>query len=256
MIGLGIVIGLLIGLTGIGSGSLLTPALILLGGMPPATAVGTSLVFSFVTKLYGSWNFYRRGLVKREIVGWLLWGGLPGVLVGVVVIQRLRLRSPEVMNAFLLRAIGLALVLVSVIMLLRLLPLALRPAAVDRLLPLTERQRRLLMVLAGFGVGVSVTLTSIGSGTAVIPALVLLYRLDSGALVGTSVFLGTILTGLAGIPHLSLGNIEWKALAALLCGSVPGLWLASHVHGRFPRHIPEGIIAAVLMALGIRIFAF
>ena len=256
MIEIGVVIGLLIGLTGIGSGSLLTPMLILLGGMSPATAVGTSLFFSFATKLFGSWNFYRRGMVQMEIVRDLSLGGLPGVLCGAFVIRYLGVRRPEVLDAFLLRTIGAVLIIVSLIMLARMLPLALRPPAVDRPLPFSNGLRRAFIVLVGFGVGASVTLTSIGSGAALIPAMVLFYRLDSGTLVGTNIFMGAILAAIAGIPHAGLGNVDWKSVGELLCGSLPALWLSSQLHGRILRQIPEGIIAVALMAMGVRIILF
>ncbi len=256
MIEIGIVVGLLIGLTGIGSGSLLTPMLIILGGMSPAMAVGTSLAFSFTTKLFGSWNFYRRGLLQMEIVRDLSLGGLPGVLTGAFIIRYLGVRRPEMMNAFLLRTIGVVLIIVSVLMVVRMLPLAFRPRAVDRPLPFSEATRRVFIILVGFGVGASVTLTSIGSGAALIPAMVLFYRLDSGTLVGTNVFMGTILAAIAGIPHVGLGNVDWRAVGALLCGSIPSLWLASQLHGRILRQIPEGIIAAALMGMGVRIIFF
>jgi len=254
MIEIGLVIGLLIGLTGMGAGSLLTPMLILLGGLSPATAVGTSLAFSFATKLYGSWSFYRRGMVDVGIVRDLSLGGLPGVLAGAFLIRYLGLRQPAVLNLFLLRAIGLVLIVVSVIMIVRLLPFALRPAAMDRPLPIAGWQRRALLVLIGFGVGASVTVTSIGSGAALIPAMVVLYRLDSGTLVGTNIFLGTVLAGIAWIPHAGLGNVDWKAVVGLVSGSIPALWLSGQLHGRVPREIPEGIIAAALLAMGIHIF--
>ena len=255
MIEIGIAIGLLVGLTGMGSGSLLTPALILLGGMSPATAVGTSLAFSFSTKFYGSWNFYRRGLVKMDIVRDLSLGSLPGALFGAFVLRYLRIHLPDMMNIFLSRAIGLVLILISLIILTRLLPMALRPATVDRPFPFSKRLGRLLIILIGFGVGASVTITSIGSGAALIPAMILFYRLDSGTLVGTSVFMGTILAAVASIPHVGFGNVDWQTVAALLCGSIPALWLSSRIHGRLPRQIPEGIIAVALMAMGIHIMS-
>ncbi len=256
MIGIGVLIGLLVGLTGIGSGSLLTPMLILFGSMSPAGAVGTSLAFSFLTKLYGSWNFYRRGFVQMDIVRDLSLGGLPGVLLGAFVIRYLGVRRPDVMNVFLLRAIGLVLILVAVVMILRLVPLAFRPAALDRPLAFSNRQRRVLIILIGFGVGASVTVTSIGSGAALIPAMVLFYRLDSGTLVGTNLLMGTIMAAIAGIPHAGLGNVHWSAVAALLCGSIPALWLSSQIHSGVPRRITEGIIAGALMAMGVHIMSF
>lgn len=256
MIEIGLIIGLLIGITGLGSGSLLTPLLILLGGMSPATAVGTSLVFAFTTKLYGTWNFYRRRMVEMEIVRDLSIGSLPGVVLGAFVIRYLGVRKPQLMDLFMLRAIGVVLVVVGLVMLLRLLPMALRPTGVDRRLAVSERTRRVVIILVGFVVGASVTMTSIGSGAALIPVMVLFYRLDSGTLVGTNVAMGTILAAVAAIPHIGLGNVNWTAVLGLLCGSLPALWIGSQVHGRIPRQIPEGIIAAALLGMGVRIIAF
>jgi hypothetical protein len=253
MVAIGLFVGLLIGLTGLGSGSLLTPLLILAGGLSPATAVGTSLAFSFTSKFYASWNFYRRGMVQMDIVRDLSIGSLPGALAGAFLIRYLGLRRPGAMDAVLFRAIGAALIVVSLIMVARLLPLAMRPAAMDRTLPVSENVRRALIILAGFGVGASVTVTSIGSGAALIPAMILFYKLDSGTLVGTNVFMGTILAGVAGISHIGLGHVDWRAVVGLLCGSVPALWFATRLHGRIPRQIPESIIAAALLAMGVHI---
>jgi uncharacterized membrane protein YfcA len=256
MIGIGLLVGLLIGLTGIGSGSLLTPLLILLGSMSPATAVGTSISFSFITKLYGSWKFYRRGLVNMEIVRDLSMGCLPGVLVGAFIIRYLNVRRPDVMNTFLQHSIGVALIAVAIVMGARMLPESKRPAVLDRPLLLSNALRRLFIIAVGFAVGVSMTVTSIGSGAALIPAMILFYRLDSGSLVGTNLFVGTILAATAGIPHLGFGHIDWRAVAGLVCGSIPALWVSSHVHGGLPRHVTDGIIAGGLMVMGVYIIAF
>lgn len=252
MVGMGLVIGLLIGLTGIGGGSLATPMLIL-SGMSPATAVGTSLAFSFVTKLSGSVSFVRRKLVHFEIARDLSIGCLPGTLVGAFVIRYLGLRRPETLDAFMTRAIGTVLIVVAVLMLLRLLPGRVRPKLVDRTMPVASWQRSLAIAAVGFGVGMVVTITSIGSAAALIPVMVLFYRLDSGTLVGTNVFMGTIMAGIAMIPHAGLGHLDWMGALGLACGSVPGVWLTSRWHGHIPRQIPEGIIAVALLAMGLRI---
>lgn len=252
MLGIGLLVGLLIGLTGIGGGSLLTPILIL-SGMPPAHAVGTSLAFAFLTKLSGSVSFVRQKLVHFEIVRDLSIGCLPGSLAGAFVIRYLGLRRPQVLDELMLRAIGAALVAVALIMLLRLLPGGLRPKAVDRRLPFASRQRTAVIVLTGFFVGALVTVTSIGSAAALIPAMVLFYRLDSGTLVGTNVFMGTLLAAIAAIPHAGLGHVDAFGVLALVCGSVPGVWITSRWHGHIPRYIPEGIIGMALLAMGIKI---
>jgi hypothetical protein len=110
-----------------------------------------------------------------------------------------------------------------------------------------------LIILVGFGTGLSVTVTSIGSGAALIPAMVLFYRLDSGLLVGTNVAMGAILAAIASISHMGLGNVDWTSVGLLLCGSIPGIWLGSQIHGRFHRAIPEGGIALALLVMGVRI---
>ena len=255
-VGIGIIVGFVIGLTGLGSGSMLTPLLILVSRMSPSTAVATSLIFSVVTKTWGGFHFLRRNLVNMDIVRDLSLGGLPGVLFGAFVVRYIGVRRPQVMDNFLLRAIGLALIIVGTVMLLRLLPERFRPVSVDRELQLHPGLRRALVVLSGFVVGVSMTLTSIGAGAALVPIMVLCYRLDPGTLVGTNVFTTAIMAAIAAIPHMGLGHVSWPAVGALLIGSLPAMWGASQLHGRVPRHIPEGIIAAALMGMGLRIFVF
>jgi hypothetical protein len=254
-ISIGAVVGFLIGLTGLGSGSLLTPLLILGAGFSPASAVGTSLVFSCLTKLGGSIHFIRRGLVNFEIVRDLNLGGLPGVLTGAYVFHYLGVRRPESMDSFLLRSIGLALILVSLILIARLLPERYRPEIVDRELRLHPGLRRALVIVSGFFVGILVSVTSIGAGAAMIPVMVLCYRMEMGMLVGSNVFASAILAAVAALPRAGLGQLSWTAVAFLLAGSLPAMWLASHLHGRIPSRIPEGLLAAALLGMGLRIIA-
>jgi hypothetical protein len=252
MAAIGALVGFLIGLTGLGGGSMLTPTLVL-SGMPVTTAVGTSLAYAFLTKVSGSISFWRSGLVHMDIVRDLSYGCFPGTLTGAFVIRYLGLRQPEVQTKLMTVALGVVLIAVSLIMLARLLPLHLRPRVVDRTLPFRSWQRRAVIVLVGFGVGMIVTVTSIGSGAALIPAMVLFYRLDSGTLVGTNVFMGVILAAIAALPHIGLGNVSWEGVVALICGSIPSVWVASRLHGRIPKYIPEGIIGLALLAMGVGI---
>jgi uncharacterized protein len=249
-------VGLLIGLTGLGSGSLLTPLLILGGGFSPAAAVGTSLVFSCFTKLGGSIQFMRRGLVQYEIVRDVALGGLPGVLLGVLVVHNLGLRRPASVDSFLLHSIGLALILVSLILLLRLAPERLRLELLYRNLSLRPSLQRSVVLVCGFIVGGLVSITSIGAGAALMPVMVLCYRAELGALVGSNLFASAFLAAVAALPHARLGNVSWLAVGFLLAGSLPATWVASRMHGRVPRHIPEGLLAVVLLGMGIRIFVF
>jgi uncharacterized membrane protein YfcA len=254
-IAIGAAVGFLIGLTGLGSGSLLTPLLILGPGFSPASAVGTSLVFSCLTKLGGSVHFIRRNLVNFEIVRDLSVGGLPGVLAGAYVFHSLGVRRPESVDSFLLRSIGVALILVSAILVARLLPESYRPEIVDRELRLHPRLRRTVVVVSGFLVGILVSVTSIGAGAAMIPVMVLCYRMEMGTLVGSNVFASAILAAVAALPRAGQGHLSWTAVAFLLAGSLPAMWLASQLHGRIPSRVPEGLLAVALLGMGVRIMA-
>jgi uncharacterized protein len=255
MVALGALVGLVIGLTGEGSGSLLTPLLIVLAGMNPAQAVGTSLAFGFTTKLYGSWRFLDRGLVRMDLVKTLASGGVPGALAGGFVIHYLGLRSPHFLDEFLLRAIGSILIVVSLLMLLKLVPYKYRPG-IERPALFAGRKFPVLLLFIGFLIGVTVSTTSIGSGALLVASLVVLFPIDSGPLVGTSVVTGMILIAVSSLPYAAMGNINWQMVVPLLCGSLPAIHFASRLHGRLPKLVPEGIIATALMAIGLRILLF
>ncbi len=246
---IGLAVGLLLGLTGIGSGSVLTPLLILVGGLAPAKAVGTSLAFAFATKIVASISFYRRGLVDFPIFKKLAPGAATGLVLGFFALRNLGGRSPQIENAFLQRAIGVALLAVFALMAARLFPNSTGHALAGRMLSFAQRHEGTLAFAAG-------TLTSIGAGAALIPMLYLLYRPDSGRLVGTSIFCGTILSAAAGLLHAGQGDVNVRVVAALLLGSLPAIWLASHLHGRLPRLVSEGIIATAMLILGMRLTLF
>lgn len=254
IIAIGLGVGLLLGLTGIGSGSVLTPLLILAGGVAPAKAVGTSLAFAFVTKIVASASFCRRGLVDFAILKKLAPGAVAGLLLGFFLLRNLGGRSPQMENAFLQRAIGVVLLAVFTLMAAHLFPSTAGHALAERMMRFAQPHERPLAFAAALAVGLSVTLTSVGAGAALIPALYLIYRPDSGRLVGTSIFFGTALSAAAGLLHASAGNVDILLVAALLVGSLPAIWLASHLHGRLPRLVSEGIIATAMLALGVRLF--
>ena len=250
-IGLGV--GLLLGLTGIGSGSVLTPLLILVGGLAPAKAIETSLAFAFATKIVASLSFYRRGLVDFPILKKLAPGAAAGLVLGFFVLRNLGGRSPQIENAFLQRAIGVALLTVFALMAARLFPNTTGHALAGRMISFPQHHEGTLAFAAGSAVSLGVTLTSIGAGAALIPMLYLLYRPDSGRLVGTSIFFGTVLSAAAGLLHAGQGDVDARVVATLLMGSLPAIWLASHLHGRLPHLVSEGIIATAMLVLGVRL---
>jgi uncharacterized protein len=254
MLGLGALVGLVIGLTGEGSGSLLTPLLII-AGIPPLQAVGTSLAFGFATKLFGSWSFYHKGLVRLDLVKKLVLGGVPGALGGGYVIHYLGLHRPHFLDVFLLRSIGLILILVSLMIFLKLVPYEWRPG-IKRPAFFDGRDFGGLLILVGFVIGAVVSTTSIGSGALVVAAVVILFPVKSGTLVGTSVVTGVILLAISGLPYAAMGNVRWDLVGPMLCGSIPAIHYASKLHGRLPRKVPDAINASALMALGVRIIWF
>jgi uncharacterized membrane protein YfcA len=255
IVALGALVGLVVGLTGEGSGSLLTPLLIILARMSPAEAVGTSLAFGFTTKFYGSFSFFKRGLVRMDLVKRLVIGGVPGALMGGFIIHYLGLHRPHFLDVFLLRAIGGILIVVSLLMLLKIVPHEWRPG-IERPAFFAGKNFAGLLILIGFLVGATVSTTSIGSGALVVSALVILFPLRAGSLVGTSVVTGMILIAVSSLPYAAMGNIDWRIVLPLLCGSLPAIHFASQLHGRLPRMVPEGIIAAALMAMGVHIIWF
>ncbi len=252
---IGAALGLLVGLTGMGSGSLVTPVLILQAGLSPTTAVGTAVVASFATKLYGSWNFYRRSMVDFTILRELSYGCVPATIAGAMLIRHVGLHRPDTLQHLLLRAIGVALVCVSVMMIVRLLPRRIQEVGAPTI-QLAHHHRRIVVIVAGFGIGFVFSLTSVGSGAALIPLMVLCYdRAQTSSMVGTSIVMGALLAAIAGFAHAGLGDVDWRAVLGLITGALPAMWISGHLHSRLPRQVPEGVIAAVLMAMGFHIFS-
>jgi len=254
VIAIGLGIGLLLGLTGIGSGSLLTPLLILGGGFSPAKAVGTSLVFAFATKIVASISFFRRRLVDFPILKKLAPGAAGGLLLGFILLRNIGGRPSQIENALLQQTIGAVLVAVFALMALRLFPNTAGHAVGEFMMKFAQPHERALALAAGFAVGLSVTLTSIGSGAVLIPMLYFVYRPDPGRLVGTSIFFGTMLSAAAGLLHAGRGDVDIRVAMGLLAGSLPAIWLTSHLHGKLPRLASEGIIAVAILVLGMRLF--
>ncbi len=245
---IGAVVGLVMGLTGVGSGSLLTPTLILYARLNPAVAVGSSVVVSFGTKIFGSWSFHRRGMVNSGILREVCLAAVPGAIVGGLLLRYLGVHRPDELQYVLVRAIGGALILVSIGMLVRIFPSRRRP---EGRLVLSPGLRRFLVLGGSFCVGLVFALTSVGSGAALIPLLTFCYATtEPGEVVGTAITVSTLLSAIAGFTHATVHTVDWRTVGALLAGSVPAIWLSSHIHARIPRQLPQGMIAAALMVIG------
>jgi uncharacterized membrane protein YfcA len=231
----GFVVGLLVGLTGVGGGSLMTPLLILVFGTHATTAVGTDLLYAAATKSVGSLTHGLRGTVDWRITGLYLLG-----VTGD--------SSPRLITI----TLGVALLLSASAVLARPLirRMSYRHAAARRhwTAPLT--------VLAGLTLGMLVTISSVGAGALGMTLLVILYPgVRLVRLVGSDIAHAVPLTLVAGLGHWLLGSVDWVLMAALLLGSVPGITLGSHMSGRLPERALRPVLAAVLVVVGLRMLA-
>jgi hypothetical protein len=235
----GAVSGFLVGLTGMGGGALTTPLLILVFGVRPVVAVGSDLVFAAATKFVGAATHLRQGTVDLRVGGWIAAGAVPAALAGTWLVAR-----QTDADVFVRRWLGIVLVAVAVAVLLR--QLVRRPARPSRhRWPVTLG----LGVVVGFGVGV----TSVGSGTLVMAVLLLAYRvLPAGRAVGTDVFQGFLLSTVAGAAHWGAGHVDPSLVTSLLVGSIPAAWVGSRLSARTPDRVLRPILAAVLLAGGLR----
>ncbi len=248
----GLVVGFIVGLTGIGGGALMTPILIVVFGIPPVTAVSTDLLYAAVTKCGGIWSYARHKLVEYRIVALLLAGSLPGSLFTLNYLQGLD--ALEEIEHLMNLTLGLSLVLTSIAVFLRNKIRERAMALQDH--PLAGRIRRIrptITVITGFALGAMVTLSSVGAGALGTALLILLYpRMSMPTIVGTDLLHAVVLTGVAGAGHYSMGNVDLALLAYLLIGSLPGVLLGSHLGTRLSPRVMQPIMGSILFAIGLR----
>src|SRR3954468_612560 len=244
----GLGVGILIGMTGIGGGSLMTPLLILFAGIHPTIAIGTDLAYGAVTKTLGGWRHLRKGTVDLGVSKWLAFGSVPGSIGGVILLDAVLKHSPSI----LLTGVAIALLVVSVSMLFRALFLR---AAVER-----ERHAvflddatRVRAVGLGAVLGFLLGLTSVGSGALIGLALILVFRLTPHRVVGTDVFHAAIVLWAAGLAQLVAGNVDFVLMGTILIGSLPGVLIGTAVIDRIPAVVLRPALGCVLLgsALGV-----
>lgn len=238
-------IGFLVGLTGVGAGSLTTPMLISGFGLPPALAVGTDLLFACITKSSGAWRHQRLGNVNWTILLALACGSLPAA---AAVFGWLIYTKPDtVMLATLIRrGLGIALLVSATAIVAYPFIAGERQATLAHDAP--PPRRTIATICLGILLGSVVALTSIGAGAIGVVALVALYpALSTRRLIGTDILHAIPLTLLAGIGHLGMGNVDFKVLGALLVGSLPGIAIGSRVSGAIPDKLLRGALACTLV---------
>lgn len=247
----GFAVGGLVGLTGVGGGSLMTPLLIFGFGIPPLTAVGTDLAFAALTKASGVLSHWRLGHIRGSLVGLLLVGSLPSALLSLAVLEHLQSDLSQV-DGLIHVMLGLALIMTALSLIWRAKVKAFG-YAVKRSWPGVYRLRPLLTVLLGCLLGILVPVSSIGAGALGAAALLLLYPgLPTRVIVGTDLAHAVPLTAIAGIGHWQMGSVDPALLSQLLMGSLPGIWLGALLGSRVPERYMRPTLAGMLMLIGVK----
>jgi uncharacterized protein len=250
----GLGVGVLIGLTGIGGGSLMTPLLVLFAGVHPVVAIGTDLAYGAITKTLGGWRHLRKGTVDVGVSKWLAVGSVPGSLLGVLIVDRLHDAYGTGFDAKLLAGIAVALFVVAGSILARALFM---PRLVERERETVELTARVRAGAAGIGfvLGLLVGGTSVGSGALIGLALILVFRLTPHRVVGTDVFHAALLLWTAGLAHWATGNVDLTLMANILIGSLPGVWIGTALISRVPAAALRPILGCVLLGSGLGVLS-
>jgi uncharacterized membrane protein YfcA len=246
----GLGIGVLVGMTGMGGGSLMTPLLILIFGIQPTTAIGTDIFYSAVTKTVGGWRHLKMKTVNMELVKWLALGSVPAAVSGVVLVSLLQDRIGEDrLDSLVYAVLGGTLLMVGIITLAR--ALILRTLIDERDRFDVERRHKVAAIVIGATTGFVIGITSAGSGTVIAILLIAVYRLAPKRVVGTDVFHAAILLWAAGIAHWVGGNVDFVLAANILIGSVPGVVIGAALSDRAPQGFIRTALGVVLIGSGV-----
>lgn len=249
----GFIVGFIVGLTGVGGGSLMTPILVLFFGFKPAVAVGTDLLYAAITKGGGIFVHQGRRTIEWKIVGHLAAGSVPAAILSVIALKRLDAAGLNY-DRVLMLALSVALILTASVLAFRngleRLSLNERFVAVRAA---HHRYRTPMTVAGGAVIGTLVTLSSVGAGALGAAFLFFLYpRMRAISIVGTDLAHAVPITAIAGLGHAHLGTVDFVLLVNLLLGSRPGIYLGSHTGANLPEHIVRPLLAIMLLLIGIR----
>jgi len=233
-ISLGFLVGVLVGLTGVGGGALMTPSLIFLG-VEPLTAVGTDLVYATITRVFGVFFHNKKGHVKKDIALKLFMGSVPAIALASII---LRMVSKEEINQYLTLVLGIILVTTSSITILK-----------------GEFGRRTFsphaLVVLGFVVGLIVQFTSVGAGVIISFALMNFTDLEPRYVVGTTIFYGLLLASLSALSHMSLGNVDYLLALSLIAGTIPGVYAGTHINSSIPKDKLKSLVNMIILGIGV-----
>jgi uncharacterized protein len=246
----GLGIGVLVGMTGMGGGSLMTPLLILIFSIQPTTAIGTDIFYSAVTKTVGGWRHLKMKTVNMELVKWLALGSVPAAVSGVAIVSVLENHIGEDrLDSLVYAVLGGTLLMVGIITLAR--ALILRNLVEERDRFDVERRHKVAAVTIGATTGFVIGVTSAGSGTVIAILLIAVYRLAPKKVVGTDVFHAAVLLWAAGIAHWIGGNVDFTLAGNILIGSIPGVIIGAALSGKAPQGFIRTALGVVLIGSGI-----
>lgn len=250
----GLVVGFIVGMTGVGGGSLMTPILLYFG-IPPSTAVGTDLLYAAITKCGGVFVHNKKNNINWKITGWLSLGSVPAALITLWILHSLKVDTTA-LNNIIKYSLGWALVFTSVAILFKKKLLVLSQKHAGDKFHSESKTQNLLTVAIGVMLGATVTLTSIGAGALGTVTLFFLYPLlPTPRLVGTEIAHAVPLTLVAGLGHASMGNLDLGLLGQLLMGSLPGIFIGSMLSGKLPDLLLRNAIAVMLFFVGFKLIS-
>lgn len=247
---LSFLVGIVVGLTGIGGASLITPMLIFVFQVPASVAVSSDIVAATLMKIVGGVKHWRQETLDGQIVKWLAFGSVPGALTGVGILHSIRHIADLNFDQMLLRLLGTAILFVTLTALAQLLLLTFFPKLQPLSLPklnLDTLRDRIFAIIVGAVLGCMVGLTSIASGSLFALVLIALFQLDARKLVGTDLAQAAILLGFTSLGHLSLGTVDWHLVVPIWIGSVPGVLLGAKLCQFAPQRALRFVIYFLLV---------
>jgi len=246
----GFAVGVVVGLTGVGGGSLMTPILVLFFNIHPATAVGTDLLHAAITKTGGTYVHAKAGRVEWRIAGLLAAGSLPAAAATLSALRYFTggLGGSKIITV----TLGTALLLTAAVLVLR---TCLR--RLSKTHAVQADRHPAYTVLTGTVLGFLVSISSVGAGALGVTALIFLYpKLKAARIVGSDLAHAVPLTLVAGLGHWLFGSVDWTLLLSLLVGSLPGIYLGSHLTGRVPEFMLRILLAAILLVVGAKLIVY
>lgn len=255
----GLFVGTMIGMTGVGGGSLMTPILIFGFAVQPAIAVGTDLLFAAITKSGGIWAYRKHGVVKWTVVKRLSLGSVPAALITLFLLNQSGVSDGQ-HSSLITTALGIALILTSSALLLKgtithILHARIEHPMVSALYRVRqdEHYKAIATIVTGAFLGVMVTMSSVGAGALGAVTLLFLYPKMKGVeIVATDIAHAVPLTAIAGLGHSAVGTVDWSLLGYLVMGSLPGIYIGSHLGVKIPDTVMRPLLAVLLLGVGVK----